>query len=86
MTTIRILLLEDSPRDAELVHARLVKGGIECAIARVETRDDFVAALDRGGYDIILADFSLPSFDGLSALEIAHTRVPELPFVFVSGG
>ena len=86
MTPIRILILEDSPLDAELMRARLVKGGIEGEIDRVVSRDEFVAALDREAYDIILADYSLPSFDGLSALEIAHTRVPDTPFLFVSGG
>jgi PAS domain S-box-containing protein len=83
---VRVLLLEDSPLDAELVCARLAKAGVDCEFERVESREDFVAALDRGAFDIILADYSLPSFDGLSALEIAHAHSPHVPFLFVSGG
>jgi PAS domain-containing protein len=81
-----ILLLEDSLLDAELIGARLSRGGIDFAMDRVDTRDDYVSALETGRYDLILADYSLPSFDGLSALEIAREGWPHLPFVFVSGG
>jgi two-component sensor histidine kinase len=82
--TIRILLLEDSDLDAELIALHLRKGDVAHAITRVTTREDYVAALS-GEYDLILADYSLPSFDGLSALTIAHERTPETPFIFVSG-
>ena len=51
----------------------------------MQSRDDFVAALERGGVDLILSDFSLPAFDGLSALEIARARCPDIPFILVSG-
>ena len=50
-----------------------------------QSRDDFVAALERGGIDLILSDFTLPAFDGLSALKIAHDRWPDLPVIMVSG-
>ncbi|MHC5539629.1 response regulator, partial [Singulisphaera rosea] len=86
MSAIRILLLEDSLLDADLARARLTKGGIEHEIVRVETREAFVAELETKAYDVILADYSLPSFDGLTALELAHERWPLIPFVFVSGG
>jgi two-component system, cell cycle sensor histidine kinase and response regulator CckA len=66
-------------------HPLLEAGGIACATTRVETQNDFVAALGRGGIDLILSDYSLPSFDGLSAFEIAHTEKPDLPLIFVSG-
>ena len=82
--TINILLLEDSDLDAELIAGHLRKGNVSHRITRVSTRDDYIGALS-GDYDIILADYSLPSFDGLSALEIAHERTPETPFIFVSG-
>ncbi|MGQ0700794.1 MAG: response regulator [Panacagrimonas sp.] len=84
-TPLRVLHLEDDPRDAELVQAELEAGGIECEITRVETRETFTAALVAAAPDLILADFSLPSFDGLSALEIAAQQRPEVPFIFVSG-
>ena len=51
----------------------------------MQNRDDFVAALERGGIDMILSDFSLPAFDGLSAIEIARARWPDLPVILVSG-
>ena len=85
MKALRVLNLEDSSLDAELVHATLNDGGVECEILRVQTHADFVAALESGGFDLILADYSLPSFDGLSALEVAQEMSPDIPFVLVSG-
>ncbi len=82
---LRILHLEDSKNDAELVRENLADGGIDCEIVLVETRDDFVAAIEQGGFDLILADYKLPLFDGLSALAIRQERCPDVPFVFVSG-
>jgi PAS domain S-box-containing protein len=85
MKRLRILHLEDSPLDAELIHAALSGGGLECEITRVQTRADFVTALENGGFDLVLADYSLPAFDGLSALKAAQEIRPEVPFVLVSG-
>ena len=81
---LRILHLEDDKNDAEIVKAVLEEGGIVCDVVRVESRDEFVAALDQD-FDLVLADLSLPSFDGLAALQITLERRPELPFIFVSG-
>jgi signal transduction histidine kinase len=80
-----ILHLEDDPNDAALVQSILETGGIACAIRCVQTRDDFVAALEDGGVGLILSDFSVPAFDGFAALEIAHARCPDVPFILVSG-
>src|SRR5580693_4249733 len=82
---LRILYLEDDPRDAELVQGTLEAGGIDCDFTRVETQTELVAALQQGGFDLVLADYTLPSFDGLSALKIAQQGWPQLPFIFVSG-
>jgi CheY-like chemotaxis protein len=82
---LRILHLEDNVNDAELIQAAVESEGIRARVTRVETQADFVASLDRGGFDIILADYTLPSFDGLSALKIALERCPDVPFIFVSG-
>jgi DNA-binding NtrC family response regulator len=82
---LRILHLEDDPNDVTLVQSTLETGGIPCTISCVQTRDDFAAALKTGGIDLILSDFSLPACDGLSALKIAHTRCPDVPFILVSG-
>ena len=82
---LRILNLEDDPLDTELMHATLTDGGVECQITRVQTRADFAAALEGGDFDLVLADYSLPSFDGLSALKHTQEVRPEVPFVLVSG-
>ena len=85
MKPLRVLNLEDNPLDAELVHAALTDGAIECEVFRVQTRPDFTAALKSGDIELILADYSLPSFDGLSALKVAQEIRPEVPFILVSG-
>ena len=69
---LRILHLEDSRDDAELVATLLETEGIGCEIERVQTGEDFVAALEKGGFDLILSDFSLPGFDGNSAAHRAE--------------
>jgi len=82
---LRILYLEDDVTDAELVQERLNSDGIVCQITRVETRAAFAASLREGGIDLILADYSLPSFDGLSALKVAQKEWAHVPFIFLSG-
>ena len=84
-STLRILHLEDDPHDAALARHTLESEGITCAILCVQNRDGFVSALAGGGIDLILSDFSLPAFDGLSALEIARARFPDVPFILLSG-
>jgi len=82
---LRILYLEDDPRDADLVQEVIEAEGIVCQVTRVETQADFIASLEQGGFGVILADYALPSFDGMSALMIAQQRWPHVPFIFVSG-
>src|SRR5512141_1876957 len=81
---IRIVLLEDAPSDAELVVAELRWGELECTVDVAATRDEFLRALDPPP-DLILADYSLPAFDGLKALEAAREILPDIPFIIVSG-
>ena len=81
---LRILLLEDSIQDAELVQELLEADRFICDITRVQTRAEFLAALEEGGFDLVLADYRLPSFDGLSALKLTLNAHPDLPFIFVS--
>jgi PAS domain S-box-containing protein len=81
---LRLLHLEDDPADAALVDAILASEGLVCRIVRAGTREQFLKALDQE-YDIILADFAIPGFDGISAQHLARERHPDLPFVFVSG-
>jgi PAS domain S-box-containing protein len=82
---IRILNLEDNVNDGALNDAMISARWPECEYVRVVGRDDFVAALDAGGFDLILSDFSLPGFDGREALKLAQEKLPEVPFLFVSG-
>ena len=82
---LRILCLEDNSLDAELIALRLQNDGVEHVIDRVDTRESFETAIATGSYDLILADYALPSFDGLTALRIVRARYPDLPFIFVSG-
>ena len=71
--------------DGELIERLLRKQGIVCQFTRVQARSDFVAALEQTRFDVILSDYEMPGFDGLSALEIAREQAPGCPFVFVSG-
>src|SRR6202140_2725929 len=82
---LRILLLEDSTHDAELIQELLEADHFVCDVTRVQTRDEFIAGLEIAGIDLILADYKLPSFDGLSALKLASDARADLPFIFVSG-
>ena len=82
---LRILHLEDNPADSELIHETLAMEGISGEVVRVETESEFVSALQLGGFDLILADYTLPSFDGISALKIAQRECPDVPFIFASG-
>ncbi len=83
--TLRILHVEDNAMDAELVREHLIKAKIPCEVLRVETREAYEAALLRDQYDVILTDYTLPSFDGLSALSLALEKCPDVPLIFVSG-
>lgn len=85
MTELHILHLEDNRLDADLIQAALEAGGIRCKLERVETRADFEGHLQQGRYDLILSDFTLPAFDGSTALKLVRERWPEVPFIFVSG-
>lgn len=83
MSQLRFLLLEDSPLDAELIRATL-EGEIDFDLTLVQNRPEFLTALDSQTFDLILSDYSLPNFDGISALEVAQARCPEVPFILVS--
>ena len=85
MNPLEIVHLEDSDLDSELVREHLVSGGVEAQIRRVQTEEDFRAALERPGIDLILADRVCPGCDGFLALAIAKERLPAVPFIFVSG-
>ncbi len=82
---LRILILEDQPADAELVTCELRKAGLEFVAKTVATENEFLAELRNSAPELILADYSLPGYHGLSALAAAQKQCPETPFIFVSG-
>jgi PAS domain S-box-containing protein len=79
------LHVEDNTQDAELVSLLLQRRWPGCHVQRVDTRPAFLDAVRRLAPQLILSDFSLPSFDGLSALKLARDERPEVPFLFLSG-
>ncbi len=82
---LRILHLEDSSSDRELVSQLLSGEGLSCEFLYCDNREKFLHTLDDGGFDLILADCTLPDFSGFHALELALEHAPEIPFIFVSG-
>ena len=81
----RVLLLEDSPADAELALAALADGGLECVADTAGGREVFERLFAPERYDIVLADYSLPGYTGLDALATVRAADPLLPFILVSG-
>lgn len=82
---ISLLLLEDSDLDADLELSYFHFAKVEVLCTRVQYHKDFISALETKTFDLILADYSLPDFDGLEALAIAREKAPRTPFIFVSG-
>src|ERR1700737_2687446 len=82
---LRILSIEDDPKDAKLIQDLLETEGVSCEVTGVDTEGARVASIEQGGIDLILADYSLPSFDGISALKFAMKACPDVPVMCVSG-
>ena len=82
---LRVLLVEDSPDDAELVELELIRGGLVPEITRVETAGEMRACLARGGWDVVLSDYHLPAFGAEAALETLQASGVDLPFIILSG-
>ncbi|VAV85184.1 diguanylate cyclase/phosphodiesterase (GGDEF & EAL domains) with PAS/PAC sensor(s) [hydrothermal vent metagenome] len=83
--TLRILLVEDSLGDAELLLLHLRRGGYQPESRRVQTRAEMKTALESESWDVVVSDFSMPSFSGLGALELMKEGGYDLPFIIVSG-
>ena len=81
---LRLLLVEDSPEDAELVLRQVRRSGLECEWKRVDTESDFLTQLSPD-LDIILSDYSLPQFSALRALELLQESGYDVPFIIISG-
>lgn len=82
---LRFVLLEDDPSDAELVQLELARNDFHVRWTHASSEAQFRAALSEEAPDVVLADYTLPGFDGLSALKIVHEQCPDVPFIFVSG-
>jgi len=82
---LRILSIDDDPNDTDLIQGLLETEDIPCEITRVDTEAALLDSLAQGKIDLILADYTLPAFDGISALKIAMKACPEVPFILVSG-
>ena len=81
---LHILILEDVPTDAELVKRELEKANMSFSSKRVETRADFLKALNDFAPDLIISDYTLPQFDGMSALCLAKEHAPEVPVIMAT--
>jgi DNA-binding NtrC family response regulator len=84
-SNLKILILEDTISDADLLTWELKKSGFNFVFEIVQNRETFINALNEFNPDIILSDFSLPSFDGLNAFQIKQQQKPDIPFIIVSG-
>ena len=83
--SIRVLHLEDSPRDAELIREHLKLGGLACEIVLANSKAGFESALARDVFDVILYDHNLADYDGRSALKLALEKLPGVPVISLSG-
>jgi CheY-like chemotaxis protein len=81
---LRILMIEDVPADAELEIRELKRSGLRVAHRIVDTDGAFREALQEFRPELIISDFSMPRFDGMWALALAHEMVPDVPFIFVT--
>src|ERR687898_1807839 len=81
---VRLLHLEDDESDRELVRRTLLAEGIDCEVVEADCREDFEHAFDEPP-DLILSDYSIPGFSGDEAQDVARSRCPGVPFMFVSG-
>lgn len=82
---LRVLIVEDSEEDADLLMGELRRGGFELAFERVETSETIIAALNKQSWDIVFSDYTMPRFLGTDALLLVRERGLDMPFIFVSG-
>lgn len=82
---IRLLIIEDSDDDKDLILLHLKRGGLDVISHQVETKDELVKALNSDYWDLIISDYSMPSFDGISALNAVKEAGLDIPFILISG-
>ncbi|MEA5077946.1 MAG: PAS domain S-box protein [Anaerolineaceae bacterium] len=83
--SVKILHLEDDPIDAEMVRLTLEKANLQFDLVWVSDRIQFETAIENNSFDLILADFKLPAYHGMAALQFVRQTLPDIPFIFVSG-
>jgi len=83
--TLRILHLEDDPAYAELVRCLFQDHGLKAEVTLAGNREEFETSLAKGEYDVVLADYMLPGFNGIEALKRVRELTPDTPFLLVSG-
>ncbi|HNY13097.1 MAG TPA: response regulator [Candidatus Wallbacteria bacterium] len=84
-TQIKILFIEDTPADNELIIDKLKNGGINFSYTTADTAETFLAALDNFKPDIVISDYSMPLFDGMQALKLSLKHDPFLPLIILTG-
>lgn len=82
---LAVLVIEDSPSDFRLIDREIRHGGLQAQCFRVETLEDLIGALETGGWDIILSDYSVPGLNFESNLSLIRGRCPDIPVILVSG-
>jgi CheY-like chemotaxis protein len=82
---LRLLLVEDSERDAALLMLYLKRGGFDPVVTRVETAPSMRVQLDNAEWDVVVCDFNLPNFDAYAALKVLHESGRTIPFIVLSG-
>src|SRR5450759_1389472 len=82
---LNVLCLEDSPRDAEIIHELLIDAGYNLNMDFTASEKEYVSLLRSHKYDLILSDFKLPGFDGFTALRWSEEICPDVPFICISG-
>ena len=82
---LRILMVEDMPADAELAQREISRQIPHCAFRRVETKDDFLRELEAFRPDIVISDYSMPRFDGMTALRLSIAHDPTIPVIMLTG-
>ena len=85
ISKLRILILEDDQNDADLLNRELNKSGLSFTSETVQTHEKFEYALEHFAPDLIISDYSLPSFDAVTAFDIKQNKSPHIPFIIVSG-
>lgn len=83
--TLKVLSLEDSDLDFEIISLQLINAGYDLNISHVDNRNDFLSEIQTNAFDVILADFNLPQFDAFEALKLCNETCPDIPFICVSG-